>query len=117
MATHSQAIERETHWREVLSRHATSNLSIRAFCKQEQIHESSFFAWRRTIHERDGKTTAPATTRIAVPSPAFVPALVTATPIAAPIEIKFPNRCIVRLDASTPATRIAELVRALEPAR
>lgn len=110
MAANSQANDRESFWREVLARHTTSGLSIRAFCQQEQLRESAFYVWRRRIVRRDGATTTAST-------PAFVPALVTETPSRTAIEIEFRDRWIVRLDSSTPASKIAELIHALESAR
>jgi transposase-like protein len=116
MAANSQASDKESFWREVLARHAASKLSIRAFCKQEGIREPNFYAWRRTIRERDSQTVRE---DVAANTPPFVPlnvtqALASTEPSTISIELE---RCIVRLDASTPTSRIAELVRALESAR
>jgi transposase-like protein len=38
----------------VVRRQTESGLSIRAFCQQQQLREPLFYAWRRTIRERDG---------------------------------------------------------------
>ncbi len=49
MAKHQQDPAKEAYWRKVLKRFATSGLSVREFCKREQLTESQFYAWRRTI--------------------------------------------------------------------
>lgn len=46
--------EREAYWRKVLRRQSKSGLSVAEFCRQESIAPASFYAWRRTIRERDG---------------------------------------------------------------
>src|SRR2546421_11839436 len=48
----------------VLKRQRAVELTVRAFCRQEQVSEASFYAWRRTILERDaeGKHFQPAST-------------------------------------------------------
>ena len=40
---------KEVFWREALQRFAASGLSIREFCQREQLTESAFYAWRRTL--------------------------------------------------------------------
>jgi len=37
--------QRDQFWRDVLSRFRSSGLSIRAFCRQEQVREPLFYAW------------------------------------------------------------------------
>src|ERR1700724_2743219 len=46
---------RERFWREVVARCRASGLSIRAFCRREKLGEPLFYAWRRTIAERDAE--------------------------------------------------------------
>jgi hypothetical protein len=78
--------EKERFWREVLSRQA------------------SFYAWRRTIAERDGAK-----------APSFVPVVVTdPAPGGPPIAIELVSGHVLRLPASTSAVWLAELVLALE---
>ena len=49
--------EKEQFWRWVMAEQADSGLSIRAFCKREDLSEPNFYAWRRTIGERDALET------------------------------------------------------------
>jgi transposase-like protein len=112
MANRNRDGKREAFWRGVLKRHARSGHSVRAFCRREQLSEPSFYAWRRTIQERD-------TTGQHSPRPAFLPAAISPTiRDAAPpdsglvIELRGGRR--LRLPASMAAARVAELVQALE---
>jgi len=43
----------ESHWRELMSRHAESGLSVRAFCAREGLSECGFYWWRRELRLRD----------------------------------------------------------------
>lgn len=43
----------EARWREAVKRQESSGISIREFCKQEGLHEPSFYAWRRELRLRD----------------------------------------------------------------
>jgi len=69
MANVQRDSEKERRWREVLGRQAASGLSVREFCKRERLTESQFYAWRRTIAERDGES-----------GPSFVPVVVSDQP-------------------------------------
>jgi hypothetical protein len=100
---------KERYWREVLERHSASRLSARVFCRREQLAASAFYAWRRTIAQRDGA--AQPTDR----SPAFVRLQVSERWASeASIEIALAGGRVLRLRESIPAGRLAELVQALE---
>lgn len=104
MANVQRDAEKERRWREVLSRQASSGLSVREFCQRERLTESQFYAWRRTIGERDGE-----------PAPSFVPVVISDQPKGEPsIAIELVGGQVLKLPASTPATWLAELVVALE---
>ncbi len=53
MANKRRDAGKERFWRDVLKRHAASGLSVRAFCEREKLTESAFYAWRRTLAERN----------------------------------------------------------------
>ena len=55
MAKSKRSAEKESFWRLVLEEFGESGLSVRAFCRQEGLSEPSFYAWRRTLQERDVK--------------------------------------------------------------
>ena len=67
---------KERFWRRAVRQWRTSGLSIRDFCGQEGLPEGNFYAWRRTIAQRDAE------------KPAFVPVQVVAEPpmLAQPAE-------------------------------
>jgi hypothetical protein len=101
--------KREAFWREVLGRQAASGLGVRAFCRQEKLAESAFHWWRRTITRRDAQGRPPK-------PPAFLPVVVEhhrQQPQDA-ITIELAGRRVLRLPASMPASRLAEVVQALE---
>jgi hypothetical protein len=78
MARGSERSGRERFWRGVLARwRRTRGQSIRAFCDEHGLSEPSFYAWRRTITERDQE--------VADDVPAFVPLHV--APAAAPTSV------------------------------
>jgi transposase-like protein len=62
---------KEQFWRRMVRQWRNSGLSVRAFCAEQGLSEPSFYAWRRTLAERDEAT---------VP---FVPLTVTPEPRSA----------------------------------
>lgn len=62
---------KEKFWRQTLRQFAAGGQSVRAFCAERGLSEPSFYAWRRTLAERDAagmKVASPAR-----PAPAFLP--------------------------------------------
>lgn len=41
--------ERESHWRSVLERQASSEISVAEFCRRESISAPALYAWRRKL--------------------------------------------------------------------
>jgi hypothetical protein len=98
--------EKERRWREALSRQASSGLSVREFCRRERLTEPQFYAWRRTIGERDGDSAQ---------APSFVPAVVSDQPISgSSIAIELIGGHALKLPASISPTWLAELALALQ---
>ena len=46
---------KERFWRSILRQWLKSGLSIRQFCRQQQLSEARFYAWRRTLQRRDAE--------------------------------------------------------------
>ena len=46
------ADERESYWREVVGRQEKSGLSVRAFCRQEDVCAHTLYIWRRRLANR-----------------------------------------------------------------
>jgi hypothetical protein len=36
-------------WQQILEQHAASGMQITAFCKQQKLNTSSFYAWRKRL--------------------------------------------------------------------
>lgn len=46
---------KETFWRQVQGECRSSGQSVREFCRQRELKESLFYAWRRELGRRDGE--------------------------------------------------------------
>ena len=113
MAQTQRDATKDAFWREAIRRQADSGLSIREFCRRQQISESSFHERRRTFLERDARRPAAL--------PAFLPVIVrdqrhTEAMPDSGILIELRGGRRLRLPGSMSVTRVAELVRALEAA-
>lgn len=115
MANSQRDAAKERFWRGVVQRHAGSGLGVRAFCRQERLAESAFYAWRRTITERD--VAARPRSAAARPSntPAFLPAVVTdgLWPESG-VVVELAGGRVMRVQAPVSPQWLAELVHALE---
>lgn len=106
MAKSQRDAAKESFWRETLKRFSASSLSVREFCKREQLTESAFYAWRRTIGDRDDARTS---------APAFVPAVVTKeAPPESSIAIELASGYVLRFSGPMATEQVAELVIALQ---
>jgi len=115
MANHERDAKREVFWRGVLRRHAASGLTIRSFCHRERLTESAFFAWRRTIGERDSEVKSPTRRGERLRRPAFLPVLVDGDSRRdSAITIELAGGRALRLPEATPIQRLVDLVNALE---
>jgi len=59
--------DKEIFWRETLLAFGAADQTVRQFCKARGLTEPCFYAWRRTIAERDQKASSARSSR-----PAFV---------------------------------------------
>ena len=122
MANVRRDLDKERRWRGVVRRQVASGLSVRSFCRRERLSEPSFYAWRRTIHERDAAALptlhggdAEAKRSRGPRRPAFVPLLVAErSPRETSIVIELAGGRLLRLPESIPAQRLAEVVQAIE---
>src|SRR4051812_4786601 len=91
--------DKEQFWRRLLRLWRGSDRTVRAFCAEHGVSEASFFAWRRTIAERDRQPAAPPRVESAA---AFVPVRVIATPVPEParfFEVVLGDNRVVRVPA------------------
>ena len=108
-------------WRQALRQFAASGQSVRAFCTQRGLSEPSFYAWRRTLAQREAaiqaaKTGAPAASP-APAAPAFVPIrLMATTPDTAPIEIVLPGGTRIHVQPPVDRQTLIQVVTALRSA-
>ena len=121
MAKHLRDPQREAYWRGVLKRHAGSGLSVRVFCQREKLTESTFFAWRRTIQQRDAKVkqnglaTASLRRGGRLKRPAFLPVMVDNDHGRdGAIAIERAGGRMLRFPESIATERLVALVHALE---
>ncbi len=103
---------KEWFWRRTVRQWRRSGLSIRDFCAEHDIEEGNFYAWRRTIAQRDqearGRRTRPAV---------FVPVRVTATAAlaqAAALEVVLGQGRLVRVPAGFDVATLRQLLAVLE---
>ena len=61
-------LAKERLWRRLLRQWRRSGLTIREFCAEHAVTEASFFAWRRTLAQRDHQP-APQQTHLQRPQP------------------------------------------------
>jgi hypothetical protein len=103
---------KERSWRRLIQQWRHSGMTIRDFCVEHEVSEPSFFAWRRTIADRDRQSGQPSAdgygnvdSNKTQDSPTFVPLHVVSTPAGAAYEVVLRDGCIVRVPAGfDPAT-------------
>jgi len=103
---------KEQHWRDLITRWQRSGLSVRAFCHRQRLAVPSFYAWRRTLRQRDGR---------AQPAPApvtFLPVQVRndATDPPAPLELVLAHGRCLRIPPGFDPAHLRALLLALEDA-
>ncbi len=115
MPRHQRNLQREQFWRRHISRQRLSGLTIRDYCQSNDLHENSFYSWRRTINERD-RQTAPSTPSA---SPAFLPVSVVGTSTPShdtSIDIRLANGHRLRVRAGSDRKLLADVLAILQAA-
>ena len=111
---------KERFWRRVVRQWRQSGQTVRDFCDAHGLAEPSFYAWRRTLAQRDRqerRETRPAASRPAdrngqAELPTFVPVHVTPA-TAVPLELVLGQR-VVRVPAGFDAATLRQLLAVLE---
>jgi hypothetical protein len=104
---------KERFWRGHLARWQRSGLSILAYCSRHDLAPANFYAWRRTLAQRDRQQSA------ATPTPVtFVPISLPTQPSAedALIEVVLCNGRRLRLTSTVALSVVRDLVALLEEA-
>jgi hypothetical protein len=117
MAKLNRRSEKAEFWRLVIKRQRKSGLSIRAFCRQENLSEPLFFAWRKRI-EGPGHTAVNAeerrTKQGAAPSSSLLPVELSDKPKSGTggsvLEIMTPGGWTLRFGECLPSKRLSDLL-------
>jgi transposase len=100
---------RDQRWRIIIGRWRRSGLSVRAFCRRENIKEPQFYWWRRKLEQADQQKTA------------FLPVHVVADeapdPAARGVEVVLANGRCLRVRPGFDADTLVKLVDLLEAGR
>ena len=117
---------KEWYWRRVLRQWRRSGQTVRSYCLEYGLSEPLFYAWRRTVRERDQQAArSPCGRRQAKDSakdraghcpsdglPAFVPVTITAaTP---PLEVALADGRVVRVPAGFDPATLRQLLAILD---
>ena len=118
---------KERFWRRTLRLWRRSGLSVRAFCAEHGLTESSFYSWRRIIAERDQesarvrakpeprpKSVSDAT---ADDAPVFVPLRVIEASAQRALEVVLERGRVVRVLRGFDAATLRQLLAVLEEER
>jgi transposase-like protein len=127
----------QRYWEDVMRRWQKSGQEVRAFCRNEGLHESSFYFWRREVAQRKeqrkeqkGQITkkgkAVSTVKGSVkqrlpqkPQPSFLPVRVVASPeneaAHGGVEIVLVQGRVVRVTPGFDWQTLAEVLSVLEP--
>jgi hypothetical protein len=102
---------KERFWRQTLQQWRKSGLTVRAFCRLQDLPEPSFYFWRRALDDRDRDT------------PAFVPVQVVPEPEPAAedsrsaLELLLAHGRVLRIPAGFDADTLRRLLALLEEGR
>jgi hypothetical protein len=114
---------KERRWRTLIDEHRRSGQSVRAFCRQQKIYESSFYHWRRELSLRDREAASDDAKQpmgTSVPRSKTRPTLAPVVVIeelgapAAPIEIVRTDGVTIRVPAGATREQLAMVLDALE---
>jgi len=103
---------KEQHWQRLIERWQGSGLSVRSFCERHHLAVPSFYAWRRTLQQRDRLACAPQ-----APDPvAFLPVHVQHCGLDAgpSLEVVLSNGRCIRIPPGFDPTALRALLAALE---
>jgi hypothetical protein len=105
----------ERRWRERMARWQSSGLSVRAFCEQHGLIETSFYYWKRELRARAAaaSTAAWKSSSGGKSQPVFVPLTVIPTATVS-VEVRCPSGHVVCLP-SCEVSALAVLFAALNP--
>ena len=92
--------ERRNYWHTLVDKHAESDLSGAAFCKEQDINPQRFYSWRRRLHPDS-------------PSPGFIRLVPTTRSSQSGIRIVLDHGMSVQLDKGFDPLTLREVIHAL----
>ena len=99
---------KERFWRRMLRQWRRSGLSVRAFCEQHGLSQPSFYAWRRTLAQRQAHTVA------FVPVEVRTDSLTPPSAAAAGLELVLPGGRVLRIGPAFDAPTLRRLLALLQ---
>ena len=107
---------KEQFWRRLVRRWRRSGLTVRDFCAEHDVSEPSFYAWRRTIAQRDRRREELRSPSVAAKGaqPLFVPLQVLPSCGGMTIEVVLRQGRIVRVPAGFDAATLRQLLAIVE---
>jgi transposase len=106
-------VSKERFWRRMLRQWRGSGLSVRVFCDQQGISEPNFYAWRRTLADRDAAPVAFVPVQV-LPEP---PSPLTSDVAVAGLELLLPGGRVLRIGPAFEASTLRRLLALLEEGR
>ena len=104
----------DSFWRDTLAAFAASGQSVASFCQERGLKQATFYSRRLRLAKIDQQGTSP-TAAGPRSTPAFVPVMVEPRAIVEEsFQVELRGGRVLRLPASMPAARLAEVVHALE---
>ena len=96
----------ESFWRDTLAAFGASGQSVASFCGERGLKPATFYSWRLRLAKDDQRPARPA----------FLPVVVEPRSCVADgsIQVELRGGRVLRLPASMPAARLAEVLHALE---
>jgi hypothetical protein len=102
--------KKEGFWRRMLQRWRQSGLSVRDFCARHALAQPNFYAWRRTLVQRDAEVQF-------VPVRLAAEATATTTNGGAALELLLDGRRLLRIGPGFDAATLKRLLALLEEDR
>ena len=105
----------DSFWRDTLAAFVASGQSVASFCQERGLKQATFYSRRLRLAKIDQQRTSPTTAGPRSMRPAFVPVVVEPRAIIEEsFQIDLRGGRVLRLPASMPAARLAEVLHALE---
>jgi transposase-like protein len=109
---------KERFWRDLVQQWLESGQSVRAFCRTQHVPEGSFYAWRRTIAQRQQQAGSSLSLQDASRTagvPLFVPVQLSAVAVP-PFEVVLEHGQVIRVPAGFDAGTLRQLLAVLAEA-